>query len=395
MKNIRSYFFISLSFVLLCTKLLAFNGDSTKVVKNAEIPKHYFSKTVFLDYYAPGKRQLDTVNTVSKRLNSYMVSQFAMGFNFPVYTKDKYNKDSTIVANTHLLITGGYSSLSLNFGGISRHTFSKAGIGFRGIYNNGKKSIFFGEISPYVTQDRGYAYTKTYLVTATFLYNYAVSEKFALRIGFTRSYIWGNRYHLPYIGIRIGRLDKVNYSLQFPRGMTLNIPVGKYVRTSLYTKPQGGFYTFGNSNDSIQLGNIYENKKLYFGRLEFLTGLRIDILPTKHFNFYLASGFTTRNFIAFYPSPDPKKSLSSFIDYYKKKINGSAYINFGLVFRFGKTRSVYNNSQMYDAMDMNNGIDPNDNNVNPGNGDIPSPSKKMGKNKAEDVIDLIDTEDIY
>ncbi|MGZ4049344.1 MAG: hypothetical protein ACXVNN_08270, partial [Bacteroidia bacterium] len=70
------------------TKLLAFNNDSTKVVKAPKVPKHYFNKTIYLDYYSPGRRTLDTVNTVSKKLGSYKISQIALGFNFPVFTKD-------------------------------------------------------------------------------------------------------------------------------------------------------------------------------------------------------------------------------------------------------------------------------------------------------------------
>ena len=395
MEKLKPYFFITISFVLFSTKLLAFNNDSTKVVKAPKLPKHYFSNTIYLDYYSPGKRELDTVNTVSKRLKSYKISQIAIGFNIPVFTKDFYNKDSTQISNLHLLVTGGYSNINLDFGGISRHNLSKKSIGGRGIYNNGKKSIFFAEVTPFVTEDRGFSDTKTYRLAGTLLYNYAVSDNFSLRLGFTRSFLWGNRYNLPYIGVRIGKLDKTNFSVQFPRSISFNVPIGRYIRTSLYTKPQGGFYTFENK-DSLQLGSIYEHQKLYFGRAEFLSGLRVDVLPSKYFNFYLSSGFTTNNFIAFYPTDNPKSKLTAYDKaHFIEKIGGSVFINFGLVVRFGKTKSIYNNSQMYNAVDMNNTIDSNDNNTNPGNGNIPAHSKKVMKNKADDVVDLLETQDLY
>ena len=284
MKPILKHIFFLISFVIITTKLSAFNNhDTTKVVK---VPKHYFNKTIYLDYYGTGSRELDTVNTVSKKLGAYQVSQLSLGYNFPFVTKDFYNKDSTKVSNLHLLITGSYSKLNLNFEGIDKHYLTKASIGCRGIYNTGKKSIFFVEVSPFVTKDRGYSYTRTYRLATTVIYNYAANDFFSFRVGFTRSFLWGNRYQLPYIGIRVGKLDKVNFSVQFPRGASFTVPIGKHIRTSLYTKPQGGLYTFANT-DSLRIGSLDDNDKLYFGRYEFLSGLRLDVQPSKFFNFYI------------------------------------------------------------------------------------------------------------
>lgn len=380
-----------MSFVLVVTKLSALNKDTLQQVR---VPKHYFNHTYYFDYYSPGKRQLDTLNTVSKQLRSYSVSQICLGFNIPIVTKDFYNEDSTKISNLHFLLTGNYSSINLRFAGIDKHKLTKTVIGFRALYNNGKKSIFFVELSPFSTQDKGHSYTRTTRLAATVLYNCAVNEYFSFRVGFTRSFLWGNRLNLPYIGIRVGKLDKVNFSVQFPRSISLNIPVGKYIRTSLFTKPQGGLYTFANT-DSLPLGDINDNEKLFFGRYEFLAGARMDILPMKYFNFYLSTGFTTQNNISFYPTTGKKDNLVSYQDFYKEKINSSMFINFGLVFRFGKTKSIYNNSGIYNGIDINNSIDGGDNGVIPGNGNIPVTPKKMGKNKTEDVLDLIETQDLY
>ncbi len=393
MRNIKIAYLFSCCFVILFTKLLAFNKD---LIKTAPVPlaKHYFNHMYYLDFYSPFKRDLDTSNLVSKRLKSYQISQLSLGFNVPIVTKDFYNKDSTKISNIHFLLTGNYSSINLNFAGIEKHRLTKTAIGFRGLFNDGKKSLFFVEFSPFSTQDKGYRNTRIIRFAATVLYNCAVNDYFSFRVGFTRSYLWGNQFHLPYIGIRVGKLDKVNFSIQFPRSITFNAPIGKYIRTSLYTKPQGGLYTFANT-DSIKLGSVYENDILYFGRYEFLAGARIDILPTKHFNFYLSSGFTTQNSITFYPKNKSRSTFNSYDNFYKEKIGSSMFFNFGLVFRFGKTKSIYNNSQMYNGLDVNNTIDGGDNGINPGNGNIPIVPKKIKKNKTDDVLDLIETQDLY
>ncbi len=392
MKRFYRHIFFLISFVFLITKLSAFNeSDSTKKVKP---PKHYFNKTIYFDYYSTGKRDLDTINQVSKLLGSYQLSQLSFGYNFPMVTQDIYNKDSTKISTLNLLFTGGFTSLKLNFEGIDKHTLTKTSLGCRGFYSNGKKSIFFVELSPFVTQDRGFAYTKTYRLATTVIYNFTASEYFSFRVGYTRSFMWGNRYHLPYVGIRVGKLDKTNFSVQFPRGIALNIPVGKFVRASLYTKPQGGLYTFANT-DSLKIGNINENEKLYFGRYEFLSGIRLDVQPSHLFNFYVSSGFTTKNKIAFYSTTLIRDNNSTYKNYYSEDIKGSIFVNFGLVFRFGRTKSSYNNSLMYDMKDLNNTTDTGDSGVNKGNGDIPVPANKIKKINPDEILDLIETQDLY
>lgn len=392
MRLIKKHILFLISFVLFATKLSAFIAtDSTKKVKP---PKHYFNKTLYFDYYSTGKRELDTINQVSKVLSSYQLSQFSMGYTFPMVTRDIYNKDSTKISTLNLLFTGNYSNLKLNFEGIDKHNLTKLSLGCRGFYSNGKKSIFFVELSPFVTQDRGYAYTKTYRLASTVLYNFIANEYFSFRVGYTRSFLWGNRYQLPYVGIRVGKLDKTNFSVQFPRGVTLNIPIGKFVRTSLYTKPQGGLYTFANT-DSLKIGSLEDNDKLYFGRYEFLSGLRLDVQPSNFFNFYVSTGFTTRNKIAFYSTTLIKDNNSTYKNYYSENIKGSIFVNCGLVFRFGRTKSTYNNSLMYEMKDLNNTVNPGDSGVNNGNGDIPVPADKIKKVNTDEILDLIEAQDLY
>lgn len=387
MRNKWPYVLFFTGFVFFSTKLSAFDTDS---IKTAHPPRHYFNTIIYADLYSTGRTNLDTMNTVSKQIGSYKLSQLNVGFNVPVVTKDIYNKDSTRISNLHFLLTGNYSSILLDFGGIRDHHLIKTSLGFRGMYNNGKKSIFFVELSPFVTRDRGYAYTRTYRLASTVLYDCALTPAFSFRLGFTRSFLWGNRFHLPYIGLRVGRLDKINFSVQFPRSVTLTIPVGRYIRTSLYTKPQGGLYSFANT-DSIRVGNKYDNRKLYFGRNEFLSGLRIDVLPSKFFNLYLSGGLTTSNYIAFFPGSKAKSNLTQYNSYYKEKINPDIFVNAGLVFRLGKTKSVYSNSRLYELMDINNSTEGG---TSPGNG-IQVPPEKMPGTSADEVLDLIEAQDLY
>ncbi|MBS1637588.1 MAG: hypothetical protein JST26_16865 [Bacteroidetes bacterium] len=366
-------------------------GGDTSKIKNARPPRHYFNSMIFTDAYATGLRTLDNAaKPMFNKLHNYQVKQLMLGFNVPVATKDFYNKDSSRVSNLHLMLTGSYLSMTPNFGGISDHRLTKTSVGFRGIFNDGKKSMFFVEFSPFVTRDAGYRYTHTYRLASSIIYNFTVNQYFSFRLGYTRSFIWGNAYHLPYIGFRVGQLDRINFSVQFPRSISLNIPIGHYIRTSLYTKPQGGLYSFANVDS---LSPDFKNKTIYFGRYEFLSGLRVDVLPSKYFNFYLSSGLTTQNFVGMFPNGrkfKPGSNLSTV-----ERISGSLFINFGIVVRFGKTRSIYNNQQMYNALDLNNSLDPGNNNVNPGNGNIPRPQKKIRHLDPKDVQDLMETEDLY
>ena len=50
---------------------------------------------------------------------------------------------------------------------------------------------------------------------------------------------------------------------------------------------------------------------------------------------------------------------------------------------------------MYNAIDMNNGTDPGDNGVGIGNGNVPVPVKKVKSVNTDEVLDLIETQDLY
>jgi hypothetical protein len=380
--------YLLIGFVLFSTKLLAFKNDSLKVKKQAQ---HYFNTLVYTDFYGTGKRDLSDVNFVGKKLKTYQVRQFVLGFNTPLFTKDYYNKDSTVISNFHLLLTGGYSAVTPKFSGVvNDHKLSRTSLGVRAIYNFGRRTVLYAEFAPFITQDRGYAYTRRTRIASALIYNFTVNKYFSFRLGYARSFTFGNRLNLPYVGIRLGKMDGVNLSVQFPRSISFNVPIGKYVRTSLYTKPQGGMYSFANSDSIYYLNN---DKSLNFGRYEFLGGARIDILPSRYFSFYLSSGFTTQNYISFYSETFNKTNKQKLNYFYKEKINGSLFVNFGLVFKFGKVKSTYNNYNMYNALDLNS--TDIGNNINTGNNQVPAREKRIKNVSPSEVQDLIETQDFY
>ncbi|MES2568003.1 MAG: hypothetical protein V4565_14105 [Bacteroidota bacterium] len=380
-----------LSFVLLSTKFLAFKHDSLKINKPVKPARHYFNTSVYLDYYGTGQRTLSGKNFVSKKLQTYQVNQSVFGFNTPLFTKDFYNKDSTVISNFHLLLTGSYSVVTPKFSGIANdHKLSRTSLGVRIIYNTGKRSLFYAEFTPFVTQDNGYQYTRRSRLASTLIYNFTANKYFSVRAGYSRSFMYGNRLNLPYIGIRVGKLDGVNLSIQFPRSVIFNVPLGRFVKTSLYTKAQGGMYSFANTDSLYYLNN---DKSLSFGRYEFVGGTRLDILPSRFFNFYLSTGLTTQNNIGLFSETFNKGNKGQLNSFYKEKLRGSLFVNFGLVFKFGKVKSVYNNYNLYNAHDLNS-TDLN-NSTNQGNNQIPAKERKIKNVAPTEVQDLIDVQDFY
>lgn len=397
--KLLKFFYCLLIFSL--SLLLGFSAFSqtVKPAKKKSEPKHFFNTTGVIDYYSKPEVDLNISDSskVGKHLKSYGISQACLNFYAPVATANWYNHDSSVNSNFHLLVAATAYYLQPKFKGISQHTLAKYGIGLRAIYNTGKKSIFFIESTPFVTQDitRNAQSNSTYRLAGTILWSYSPAPFFNLRLGGTKSFLWGNRYYLPYIGLRFGKLDRVNFSIQFPRNISLNIPFSNSVRLSLFSKPQGGLFNFSNS-DSIY--KKHNDKAIQFGRYELLTGARLDVVPVKWFNFYIASGFSTRNYVAFYSATYNKDNKNNALgEFYFNNPKNSIFLNFGLTFKLGKTRSFINNKNMYEAMDLNNTIDPGDGNVHPGNGNIPvhekKPKKAVSSLKPGEVQDLVDIYD--
>ncbi len=365
--------------------------DSLKI----KLPKHYFKTVIVMDAYnKPSQNIKDTADFIGKQLKSYGVKQFIFSLNMPLATIEKPTKDSGVIKNTHILLTANYMSLQPVFSGIPQHNLIKAGIGVRMIFNSGKKSVWFVDASPFVTRDVTYPSKPYYRLASTIIYSYNVNDHFNWRVGITKSFLWGNRLYLPFFGVRFGRLDKMNLSIQFPRSINLNIPVNQKLTFSIYTKPQGGMFNFSNRDSLYYLGN---DATFHFTRYEINTGFRADVRVNPWFNFYLATGFSTKNNITFY-SEKANKSVSK-IPYnkyfYNETLPSTMFLNLGLVFKLGKTKSYFYNRNIYDAIDLNNTIGEGDNNISNGNAQIPNAPKKVKKDvNLSSVQDLIDYNDL-
>jgi hypothetical protein len=179
----------------------------------------------------------------------------------------------------------------------------------------------------------------------------------------------------------------MNLSIQFPKSISFNVPVNSKLILSLYTRPQGGLYNFSNS-DSLYFKRT--DAVFNFTRYEINTGLRVDVRMNRNFIFYLASGISSRNNITFYSeSTNNRRSRLPYRKYfYSQDMPSTLFFNLGCVIKFGKTRSYYNNRNLYDIMDLNNVEDVN------GNAQIPlAPKMKKMDANLESVRDLLDYTD--
>lgn len=377
-------------------------ADSTKKIK---APKHYFTPTIFSDYYVTPERYLYRKHLkpfkltedarISNHLKTYQYSQLEGGFYFPILTRDYEGANGT-TANFHLLVTGSYLMALPQFAGINDHNLLKACAGIRGIYNTGKKGIWFFDATPFINTDLYSSSTTTYRWGSVVLYDYMANPKLSFRVGFIRTFVLGNRYHLPYFGIRIGRLNRSYVSIQFPRNITYSFPMGRIMRGSIYAKPMGGIFNMANS-DTVYYKNPNE-KTIFYGRYEMNYGFRIDINFNKHFSLFVAAGFTGIKHLAFYSNEDNVNQKFRLNPFYNDVFKSSGFANFGFTLRIGRAKSIYNNYTMYEVFNLNSTLGIGDNNNNSsGNGNIPNEIKKKSEAnlKIKDVQDLIEAQDLY
>jgi hypothetical protein len=394
---------------LILLLLLAWNpparAQSDTTGKKLKVPKHYFTPTFFVDFYSTAQKDLVTpsikpVNLpVANQLKTYQYSQSVGGFYFPLSTKEKIHPDQH-VSNWHILGTGSYMLAMPRFEGISDHTLMKASLGLRAIYNSGKKGIWFFDATPFMAGDLSVSGTMVARWASTVLYDRIVEPGFSFRVGFTRTFILGNRYHLPYLGARIGRLNRTYLSIQFPRFITLSFPMGMKARGSFYTKANGGLLAMGNT-DSLYRGVNAQGdvaKTIIFGRYEGNTGFRLDLNPSSHVSIFGAIGFTGVRGIALFSEQYNAQNNEVLLPFYAQRIQKALYINFGLTVRIGRAKSVYDNHNMYEVFNANSSIDVGDNNTNTGDGNIPNQTKKkrtITNLQTKDISDLVEAQDLY
>ncbi|MGZ3865136.1 MAG: hypothetical protein ACXVNR_01570 [Bacteroidia bacterium] len=377
--------------------------------KKVKVPKHYFTPTFYSDYYRTpttyfrngrGLNNNPDQAAIAKQLRDYQYSQLTGGFYFPLVTTEKYHEDGR-VSNFHLLATASYMVAMPRFSGIGNHNLLKASVGLRGIYNSGKKGIWFFDATPFMVGDLSTSGTMVSRWASTILYDRIVTPSFSYRVGITRTFILGNRFHLPYLGIRIGRLDKTYLSVQFPRFISLSFPMGSKFRGSFYTKASGNLLAMGNT-DTLYNGTNGKSteidKTIIFGRYDGNTGMRLDFNPSSHISLYGAFGVCGVRGVAFYSNQyNAKKNADVLVPFFTQRVPGCLYFNLGLTIRIGRARSVYGNHNMYEVFNSNSTIDTGDNNTNTGDGNIPNETKKktITNLRTRDIQDLIEAQDLY
>ena len=361
--------------------------------------RNYIRPCLSMSFYATGARPIQgNVLILNNRLKNFSFLQTSVAFYTPLWTHTKFSgKDSTDVNTFHLLFTFNALTDRPTFSGLKKqHELYKMGIGLRGIWAFKSNCVIFADVSPYATGDRyNDQATKKFRMGSTFVMNFMVSPKFSFRVGATKTFLFGNRHYLPMLGFRVGKLDgKCYFQMQFPRHTQLVIqPSPKFV-INIYSRAYGGLYNVSNA-DSIYLGN---DSVIQFGNFGVANGIRFDFRPGPNFSCFLSTGFDMQNRFWFYSYEfNQLHSQSPLTPFYKGRPDGTIFLNAGLTFRFGKSKRSTGNYLMYDVFDLNNTMDPGDNNNNPGNGDIPKAAKMQEMKNAQykDVEDLVDEADLY
>ncbi len=370
-----------------------------KAGKQREI-RNYIRPTLSFSFFSTGARDVKgNIPILTDRLGQYKFMQSSLSFYTPLYTRTRFvGADSTNVNTFHLLFTLNALTDRPEFSGLEKqHKLYKFGVGIRTIWTFNSKFIMFADVSPFATGDKyNEQATSRLRLGATVVFNYMVSPKFSFRVGVTKNFLLGNKFYMPMVGIRIGKLDsKCYFQFQFPRHTSLTIQPSPKFTINIYSRAYGGLYNLSNE-DSLYLGS---DSVIQFGHFGVANGIRFDFRPGPNFNFFLSGGLAVRNYMWLYSyshnRPNDQASLGPF---YKARPDPTIFLQAGITIRFGKAKRSAGNYLMYDVFDLNNTMDPGDNNNNPGNGDITPEMKKkkeMEKVQYKDVEDLVDEADLY
>jgi hypothetical protein len=352
-------------------------SDSLKVKKI----KRYIRPNIYYNSFTTPEKEIH-----NRLLKSYKFNQRNLGFYFPLFTNTWIQKDSVKVNTFHLLLAGNLQSSRPTFTGIDyQGQLIKITMALRAIYSKGK-NVWFFNFSPFIAQDDKNIHDPTVRFSAGFLFNRTVSKNFSYRLGIERTYIFGNRLHLPVIGFRIGRMDRFNINIQLPRNVSLNFPMGRKVYFNIFARPNGGIYAISNPN------NLFPNfgKQITFSRQDITTGFQLNIRASNSFSFFISSGITHNRKIFILDRVKDKGSKKIDI---REAVSPGGFLSLGLNIQLGKAKQVYNNYVMYDVFNMNNLYTPG----NPQNLSIPvNPEKykaeEINKIKYKDIEDLMTEE---
>lgn len=384
-------YILSISSLLL--HLAGFAGqpvDSSAVGSKPKEIKRYIRPCLYINSYnTPDKNLIPK----KRQVNSYGFRQSNLGFYAPLYTNTWYRKDSVTLSSLHFLAVSNFATASPRFGGVDKNlAFYKLSLGLRTIYCTGNKSVWFFDVSPFLAEDNIASSYATFRYSTTMVYNRTVSKNFSWRVGYTKSYLFGEGLNLPIVGCRFGPLDDVHVSINIPRDITLDFPMGRKFWGSVFAKPVGGRYNFQIKNNDTLFNR--PDYTVQYGHRDFVTGFMLDFRPNRNISVTFGTGLVTQRYVSL---GDNKNSEGTGIKpFFESSVNPCAFVSIGASIRFGQSRKINNNYEMYDVLDMNNMFDPGDNNMGPTNGDIPKdPAKvKVSNLQYQDIKDLIEETDL-
>lgn len=396
-------------FIFFAYKGISQENESPKKLKR------YIRPSVYLDIYSTNFTDIKNLrldpkgvyaskikNRRNKNQEEYAFRLINFGFTLPLYTKTWENNEKANLPTFNLLFTGNALIAVPDFAIIENdHRLRKFGLGLRAIYTDGKRSTFFVNFSPFISQDASTIKTPTLRFAASFVYNYTLNKYFSFRVGLNKSYLLAELgYYLPFIGFRAGKLDGIYFSFQLPRNASLNFPIYKNkIYGSVFLKPIGGVFNYDNTDQNLNELVPNENPvnkrllqdNIQFRFNEFLIGFLADFKLHQNVSFYVSTGFSTNRNLGFALDNNNKFVNRSLI---KLNLSNAIFLNFGATFTFGNAKKTYNNYQMQDAFYLNNSFDTGD--INLGNRDltISNPEKEKVKTTKASDIDYKDIKDL-
>ena len=362
--------------------------DSLNKAVAANEVKHYIKSALFLNTFTTPDRKVK-----NDQLLSYRFSEISAGFNVPLKTITRWHEDEKRYSTTHVLLSGTYAVSTIDaYFTPEVKTLDRLGIGFKFIHNDGNKNSFFLAINPYSAGQKSLGLRNASRLSTLFIYNRTVNEKFSFRLGVWKNYLSGSSRTLPIIGARFGRYERVNFSIEFPRSLSLNVPVKTWFNFSLFSRVQGTVYNFKNEDPNF----FNRPAQISLGRRDVLTGIqsnfRFGPVCSMFFSFGTSTGEVTRA-----DKIDRRAILKrNRYEFSKQELMRAPFVMAGINFYFGKTKNVQGNVQLYDVIDMNNLYGMDD-----GNATLIDRGLQGGKDlelknlQYRDIADLIDEQDIY
>jgi hypothetical protein len=367
--------------LLSLSMLRASNADADS---SLPLPKHFIKPIVFTNYFSTPYRGIE-----NKPGQGIRISDIAMGGVFPIATQVKWSDDYTRMKSTHLLLSASVSGSRMDAPYTQQPVWLRRPVfGARLIYNDGLKSTWFFSVSPFAATDGSRQRAGRF--SSMLVYNKTINENLSLRLGYWRTYAFGQRRNLPILGVRLGKLDDLHISIQFPRSIQVNYPMNHHFGISVFRKPQGSLYTLKNTD--AEFGE--KGEFVFLARREFLTGVQMNYNPFNNLSLQAAFGIASGTFVR-----STELNASRFFQnnsaFSNDRAKPAPFIQAGLVLSFGKSKSIGGNVQLYEVIDFHTQFGNDDNQSLQNNQQIQQLKRTSEKTnlRFSDIQDLISESD--